>query len=138
MAASPGLEPLVTAHKGHTRVTEPGWGCFPCRGASEVSVILACSSGLPRIPSKDPPLCTSRVMTRDEDLDFDCPLSGSPFSLRVFREAPPLPLIPAAETAIQSSTCPGWLQGWHRDQANLPHEGEYFEKIYIKRTLLKL
>lgn len=32
MAASPGLEPLVMAHKGHTRVKEPGWGCFPCRG----------------------------------------------------------------------------------------------------------
>lgn len=31
MATSPGLEPLVMAHKGHTQVMDPGQGlCPPC------------------------------------------------------------------------------------------------------------
>ena len=32
MAASPSLEPLVTPHKGHTRVLDPGWAGSPGGG----------------------------------------------------------------------------------------------------------
>lgn len=55
MATSPGLEPLVMAHKGHTQVMDPGQGlCPPCPptmgAASEASLIRCLQPWAPQDP----------------------------------------------------------------------------------------